>query len=371
MRILILNWRDIGHPKAGGAEAVTFEHARRWIKAGHTVTWFTAGYAGAAAEDKVQGIRMIRRGRTASVHVSAVPYLIRHGGEYDVVIDEIHGLPFFAPLFTKTPVVAFIHEVAGEIWDYMYPAPVAAVGKWIEREYFAVYRRCRFWTDAPSMVRELERSGVPHSRCLAISCPIPGSLPIAGTVDKETEPTFLFVSRLVPMKGIENVIEAFARIVRSLPDASLWIVGGGDAAYVGSLKVHAERMGIADRIRWYGKVDETEKYRLMSRAHILLHASVREGWGLVVLEAAAVGTPAVVYNVTGLRDVVREGKTGIVLGQNTPEHMADAAVSLYRNRKQYDSMRKNGIDWAASLTWDAAVKASLKLLENTRRKVVA
>jgi len=361
MRILIFNWRDTKHPKAGGAEIVTLEHAKGWVKAGHTVTWFTASFEGAPAEDHIDGVKVLRRAGSLSVYLAAPFYYVFHSHEYDLVIDEIHGLPFFTPLYVSKPKIAFIHEVADEIWDYMAPFPINIVGKRLERLYFRLYRKVHFWTDAPSMIPHLSSMGMPASQITAIGCPITN--PIAKkAATKEKVPTFIFVSRVVKMKGIEEVIKSFSFIRKEEPAAKLWILGGGDSSYVTKLKNMLAEYGLEGAVEFFGKVSEQEKLDCMGRAHILLHASVREGWGLVVLEAASQWTPAVVYNVTGLCDVVKAQETGIVVEENSPRAMASAAISLFRDTKQYRAMQKEGIRWVQSLTWDSAVSASIHLL---------
>src|SRR5258706_15516364 len=109
----------------------------------------------------------------------------------------------------------------------------------------------------------------------------------------------------------------------------LWIVGRGDSVYIALLKEMLVLYGVADHVVFFGGVSEEKKLELMRRAHVLLHASVKEGWGLVVVEAASQGTPAVVYNVSGLRDSVKNGETGIVLKENSPFHLAQEALLLF------------------------------------------
>jgi glycosyltransferase involved in cell wall biosynthesis len=122
--------------------------------------------------------------------------------------------------------------------------------------------------------------------------------------------------------------------------------------------------GVKEHVIFFGPVSEAKKYNLMSRAHLLLHASVKEGWGLVVLEAAYMGTPSVVYNVPGLRDVVKHQKTGIVVANNSPHEMAREAVLLYKDKKRYTEFEKNGRVWAQSLSWKKVVFQSLQLLHS-------
>lgn len=368
MNILLLNWRDPWHPNAGGAEIVTMEHARAWVRAGHSVVWVSGGYYEQRKKREiVDGITFLRFGGALTIHLIVPLFVLTEGNKYDVVVDEVHGIPFFAPLFTRVPVIAFIHEVADEIWDYMYKWPIASIGKLLERWAFRWYRRCLIWTDAPSTINELVGLGIPKNQCYAIPCPIVKQN-ITNSEKKEKQPTYIFVSRVVRMKGIEEVLKAFSFIIKEQRAANLWIVGSGKASYIRELKRMAEEYGIIKHVEFFGSVSEQEKYIRMARAHLLLHGSVKEGWGLVVLEAASVGTPSVVYNVAGLKDVVRDRKTGIVIKTNSPQDMAREAVRLYWDKKQYMIYQDNGKQWVSSLKWSNVAKQSMVLLQKVARQ---
>lgn len=361
MRILILNWRDMKHPKSGGAEIVTLEHAKAWVKAGHTVIWFTAGFNNGCSEEYISGVKIVRWAGSLTVYLAAPIYYLLHRKAFDVVVDEIHGIPFFTPLYVRVPIVAFIHEVAGDIWDSMYPFPINIIGRILEVFYLRLYRNIPFWADAQATIRDLVKHGIPTGRCTAIPCP-PLSRVISKLPIKEHEPTFLFVSRIVKMKGIEDVIRAFFLIYSVLPTARLWVVGTGEGTYLDMLKNSLKSDDIRSRIKFFGYVSENKKLSIMQKARVLLHASVKEGWGLVVLEAASQGTPAVVYDTHGLSEVVKHGKTGIVVSDNTPRSLAREAVWLYEHPKQYREYQNNGITWVKSLRWDVVTKSSLSLL---------
>jgi glycosyltransferase involved in cell wall biosynthesis len=361
MNILILNWRDPKNPKSGGAEIVTMEHAKAWVKAGHKVTWLTSKFPRSKNLETIRGVNIIRKGNYLTIYLFAPILYLFSKTKFDLVIDEIHGLPFFTPLYVRKPKIAFIHEVAGEIWDYMFPFPINKIGKIIEPLYFKLYRNMQFWTDAESTIADLGKKGINKRNCIAINCPI-NNKPLKVLPGKEKVPTFIFVSRVVKMKGIEEVIRAFFYILRDLKDAQLWIVGDGERKYVEELKETMRSFSISPKVKFFGKVAERKKLELMREAHILLHASIKEGWGLVVIEAASMGTPSVVYNVSGLRDSVKTGKTGIVLGENTAKEMAKEAVSLIEDKKRYAAYQKGALVWAKSLTWEKATKQSLNLL---------
>lgn len=367
MRILILNWRDSKHPKSGGAEIVTLEHAKAWVKSGHSVTWFTAGFNNERREEFIHGVKMVRSAGSLTVYLAAPIYYLLHRGEFDIVVDEIHGIPFFTPLYVRVPIIAFIHEVAGDIWDRMYPYPLNILGRAIEVLYLRLYRNIPFWTDARATIQDLVRHGIPAARCRAIPCP-PVNASVTTIPKKEHIPTFLFVSRIVKMKGIEDVIRAFSMICDVLPLSRLWVVGSGEATYLAKIKQSTKPGDKRMHVTFFGYVSEKKKLLLMRKAHILLHASIKEGWGLVVLEAASQGTPSVVYDTHGLSEVVQHRRTGIVVGDNSPQSLARDAVWLYQNPGRYREYQKNGIAWVKSLRWKDVTKVSLSLLMHAYEK---
>ncbi len=357
MNILLLNWRDPKNPRAGGAEYVTLEHAKAWVKQGHKVTWFASGFSAATQEDVVDGVAIVRRGNSISVFIHALFYYFKNQKNIDVIVDQVHGIPFFSVLYADKPVILFIHEVAGHIWRVMYTWSIWWIGQLLERMYLWMYRNTPVWTDAPSTAEELVRLGIPRRHCVAIPCPIAN--PVLGVRPKKnTVPTFIFVGRLVRMKRVEDILTALKDIVHVLPKSQLWIVGEGDRAYTSWLVARAKSLGIYRHVTWYGRVSEKKKLALLRSSHVLLHASVKEGWGLVVLEAASQWTPSVVYRIPGLVDTVKDGKTGIVVSSNTPSDLAKQAAALISDTSRYEKMQKEAARFADSLRWaDATIQS--------------
>lgn len=366
MKILILNWRDPWHPKSGGAELVTMEHAKGWVKKGHSVTWLTSWYKGASANETRDGMHIVRRSGSLLIYLYGFLHVIKYGSAYDVIVDEFHGLTFLSPLATHTPVVAFIHEIADEIWDYMAPFPLSVFGKFLEKFMFRFYKNVYFWTDAESTILELQSLGISRNRCIAIPCPLPTQPPTIPSFMKNKQFTCIFVSRVVAMKGIEEVIKAFSYIRKEVKDANLCIVGSGDERYIRKLRSLVDKLFLDNSVIWYGKVSEEMKYKLLAESHLLLHASVKEGWGLVVLEAASVGTPSIVYNVNGLRDVVQHNKTGIIVSDNNPILLAKEAIKLYKDQSKYKHIQKEGKEWSTSFSWNNVIDRSEALLKRAR-----
>ena len=363
MRIVLFSWRDIGNPRAGGAEIATFEHMRHWATAGHQVTLFTARYPGAAVEDRRAGVHVVRRGSQLTVHIAAQHWYRHLRVRPDLVVDEVHGVPFGALAYAKTPVVAWIYEVARDIWFRMFPLPVALAGRLVEAATLHWYARQQvpFVADSQSTANDLTAVGVSPTRLTVIE-PAIRPVPLDTLTEKERTPTLLFVGRLVRTKGVEDAIQALLLVQQRHPACQLWIIGRGPGAYEVQLRHLVNQLGLAGSVHFLGRVDDAEKLQRMQRAHLLIHPSQREGWGINVIEANAMGTPAVAYRVPGLRDSIVDGETGLLSGYGRPSQLAASVCSLLEAPDKYEAMRRTGLQWSRRFTWEAAADRSLRLL---------
>ena len=134
-------------------------------------------------------------------------------------------------------------------------------------------------------------------------------------------PTFLFVGRLAANKRPDHAVEAFRIIKDELPRRAFGSSG------TGPLEEELART-LPEDATLLGRVPREELYARMATAHCLLMPSVREGWGMVVVEANSVGTPAVGYDVGGIRDSIRNGRTGLLATAGDPLGLATHAISL-------------------------------------------
>jgi glycosyltransferase involved in cell wall biosynthesis/O-antigen/teichoic acid export membrane protein len=308
-RILVFNWRDLAHPRAGGAEVYTHSIAKAWIATGHEVTLFCAEVRGRPDTEEVDGIRIIRRGGRLGVYREARRFWKREGdGQFDLVVDEVNTRPFLCPRFVRgTPVVALIHQVAKEVWGYEASLPVALLGRyWLEPRWLRSYGGVPVVTVSESSRASLEGYGIRH----AVVVPQGLEQPALPQAAKESVPTVVFVGRLSPCKRPLDALAAFDQLRRRCPSAQLWVVGTGPME--GQVRRAAK-----ESVTVFGRVDDARKRELMARAHVLVATSVREGWGLSVSEAAALGTAAVGYDVPGLRDSISACGGTLVPGGDT------------------------------------------------------
>jgi glycosyltransferase involved in cell wall biosynthesis len=360
LRILILNWRCPTNPQAGGAEFVTFEIARRLVELGNSVEWFSATFPGAPSEEALEGVRIVRGGRQWTVHWSAFRhYRGKTSGRFDVVIDEVNTIPFFTPLWADIPVVMLIHQLAREVWWYEARFPLNTIGFLAEPLYLRCYRHIPVLTVSASTQDDLRRLGFKAPITI-----VPEGLEAIeySHVVKSTEACFLYVGRLAPSKRIGHMLRALAQFRKATGTGTLWLVGSGSKEYESALLRLAQRLNVKDHVRFLGRVSSLEKHRLMAEADALLMTSVREGWGLVVTEANACGTPAIVYDVPGLRDSVRNESTGLVVPPH-PDRLCAAMIRLVADPVLYARLATEGRRWSSTFSFDAAAQVVAQTLQ--------
>jgi glycosyltransferase involved in cell wall biosynthesis len=315
--------------------------------AGDEVEWFCGSFPGALPEEDVDGVHVVHSGRQWTVHWKAFQrYRGRLRGHFDLVIDEINTMPFFTPLWADIPRLTLIFQLAREVWWYESRFPVNAVGYVAERVYLMGYRRIPAVTISRSTESDLRRLGFRGDITVV---PIGIEAGFAIQHPKSSTPTFVYVGRLARSKRLDHVIRAFALFRSAVGTGHLNIIGTGEPGYIGSLRRLVAGLDLHEYVTFAGHLSRNDKYRLMSQARALLLASVREGWGLVVTEANSCGTPAVVYNVPGLRDSVRHGQTGLIV-DSSPGAMAEAMMRLESDSALYARLANEAKAWSRGFT---------------------
>lgn len=369
MNILSFSWRDPKHPQAGGAEQVMHEHMKGWVAAGHEVTLFSSNFKGARSTEVVDGVKVLRRGRQLlGVQISALFwYIFGSNKEFDLVVDQFHGIPFFTSLYIRKPIIGVVQEVAGKVWlQNDLPKPinyiVGMIGYLLEPLFFRFYRRTTLITGSNSAKEDLVKIGIPKKNINIIPHGViikkPKPFP-----KKEKKQTIIYLGALTKDKGIEDAIEAFDLIAKDI-DCQFWIVGKGRDSYVYYLKEKIERMGLSSKVKFWGFVSQERKFELLARAHIMINPSVLEGFGLVNIESNSMGTPVVAYKSRGLVDSVVEDKSGVFCEENTPLEMADRVSNLLMDNKRLKSLSQSSVEWSKKFEWKRSRAMSLGLLRD-------
>lgn len=360
MKILWFTWRDRKHPLSGGAEVVNEEIAKRFARDGHEVIFLVGGFKEGIAEEEIDGYRVVRLGNRWSVYWKAYRYYKKNlYGWADVVIDEMNTVPFFCRFYVKEKNFLLAYQLCREIWFYEMFFPLSLIGYILEPIYLWSLRRTRVLTESESAKLDLQRYGFRKENIFVFPIgldinPLPEEKFLKET--KETNPTLLYFGSIRPMKRPDHVLRAFEIAKTRMPDLKLWIAGGGSGKYYTKLLRDIEKSRYRRDITYHGRCDMAKKLDLMQRAHLICVTSLKEGWGLIVTEAASQGTPAVVYNVDGLRDSVRNGKTGFVCEMNTPGNMAEQCTELLGDTVEYERLRRAGWEWSKDMNFENSYK---------------
>ena len=360
MNILMFMWRDIKNPASGGAGRATHELCKRWVKKGHHVTIFTSSFHNGKDHEVVDGYEIIRKGSLFSHYYYAPLYYKKYfKGKYHAVIDQINTIPYFTPFYVKeAAIIVYIHQLCREIWFYEMPLPVSLFGYLLEPFYLKVYKKYPTITVSESTKQNLLSLNFSN---ISLASNAIDFEPSATFANKENEPTIIFVGRLTKSKRPHHLIKAINLLKNDIPNIKLWIVGEG--YFKKHLIMMTKKFKLENNTVFFGWLSPVAKIELLKKAHCICVPSVREGWGLIVLEANAVGTPAVVYDVPGLKDAVHNGFNGLLTTKNTPQSMANTLVKFFNDKKLIKNLSENALCSSRRFNWDVSAEKFLEILK--------
>ncbi|HEY7135480.1 MAG TPA: glycosyltransferase family 4 protein [Acidimicrobiia bacterium] len=367
-RVAILAWRDLDDPEAGGSEVHASTVAAHWAEAGLEVTMRTSFAPGKAQVSWRDGYRVIRKaGRYMVFPRAAFSEMMGWHGGRDGLVEIWNGMPFFSPVWARTPHITFLHHVHGVMWDMTLPPRLASMGKLLEsRVAPPVYRFTPVVTLSESSRHELIEDL--HFSPKRVTVVPPGIDPrFSPSGERSPYPLVVAVGRLVPVKRFDVLVDALVSLKGRFPELRAVIVGEGYEREQLESRLHE---AMADEwISLPGHVTDEELVDLYRRAWILASASAREGWGMTVTEAAACGTPAVATRIAGHLDSVVEGRTGLLVGEGR-EELADALARVMGEPDLRARLSRGAQEHASRYTWAATALGTLEVLarEAIRRR---
>lgn len=346
--IVFLSWRDTRNPEGGGAERYLEKMAAGLVHRGCRVTIFCVAYAGAAPDEVVDGIRFVRRGGKLSVYALGMWALLRRRlGRVDLVVDVQNGLPFFSPLVTRKPVIVLVHHVHREQWPVVYPGLPGRVGWWVESRLAPrLYRSCQYVAVSRATRAELRELGVTGARVAVVHN---GTDPVMRVGSrKSSHPSICVVGRLVPHKQVEHAIDAVATLLEEFPDLRLHVVGSG--WWESELRAYAAPLVARGAVVFEGHVSEVRKQEIYEESWLMALPSLKEGWGLVVGEAAAHHTPTVAYaSAGGTRESIVDGVSGVLV--DSPAELTAAIGALLRDEAGRERLADGAFRHSKGFTW--------------------
>jgi glycosyltransferase involved in cell wall biosynthesis len=357
--VLFLNWRDTGHPQGGGSEVFVEEVAGRLAAQGRRVTVFCAEHDDAPRDELRDGVRFVRRGSWRTVYLWAgIYHVLGRFGPHDVVVDVQNAVPFFSPLYCGRKVLVLVHHVHREQWRMIFGPRVARAGWWLESRLSPkLYRRAGYVTVSDATRSDLIAQGIVPER---ISVVRNGAHDLQPTgMGKAERPTIVYLGRLVPHKRVELLLDAAAALRPEFPDLHVRLVGRGP--WEGRLRTAALELGIQDAVTFDGYVDGATRDRILARSWVACLPSVREGWGLAVMEAAAAGTPAVAFRAGGLRECIADGETGLLAVRFT--EFVESLRWLLRSGELREELGRAARVRSLGFTWEATTEGFAAALD--------
>lgn len=287
-------------------------------------------------------------------------YLARHGRRFDVV--HTAAFPFFPMLAAGLArrrggyrLVADWYEVWSRPYWQRYAGTVVGAAGWLVQRR-CVHLRHRAFCISRLTERRLLEEGFDGTHTVLPGLYAGPVLASAGTV---VEPVVVYAGRHVPEKRVPLLVEAFAVARRAVPSLRLALYGDGPDR--GNAEAAAARLGVADAVESLGRRPQEEVESAFARAACVATASEREGYGLIVVEAAARGTPSVVAAgpENASTELVVDGVNGAIAADATPESLADAIVRVVRAGT---ALRESTLAWFAANADDLRIERSVELV---------
>jgi glycosyltransferase involved in cell wall biosynthesis len=369
--VLLLCWRDTGHPQGGGSEMYLQRIGAQLAAAGVAVTLRTARYRGAARTEVVDGVRISRAGGRYSVYVLALLAMaasrlgfgsLRHVRP-DVVIDTQNGVPFFARLVYGRRVTVLVHHCHREQW------PVAGrglgrLGWYVEsRVSPRVHRGNQYVTVSLPSARDLADLGVGQDRIAIVRNGLDEAPAQTLALPSSDAPRVAVLSRLVPHKQIEHALEAIALLRAKIPGLHLDIVGSG--WWRDRLVNYAAALGISDAVTFHGHVNDVAKHEVVQRAWVHVLPSRKEGWALAVTEAAQHAVPTIGYRSSGgLTDSIIDGVTGVLVDDWA--ELLDRLAELLTDPQLRTELGRKAQARSLEFSWQQSALAMHSVLESVR-----
>src|SRR6266699_685030 len=365
-KVVVLSRRDITHPLSGGAGRYIHEIFRR-LASRYSITVLAEGGPSSRRVQNIDGITY--RHFPGSLHRVLLParYITKFAGKTDLLIDNSDvGIPWLSPFYTKVPKILVTYQIARGIFHYELSRPLSEMAIRLEPRIYSAYGSNEIVTCSPSTKDDLVSLGIRAERITVIRPGIDDSFRgFEPNGPKFDNPTIMCISRFRRYKGLSYAVRTMKFVLEKVPSAKLVIVGNGDPK---ELKEEISRTNYSESIQLEQRLPNTwddEKRALLSRSHLLLIPSVREGYGIVVIEANACGTPAIGWAVPGVQDAIVNGKTGLLVPLGDIRGLGETiAKVLGKESTQLNDLSQPAIGWARPHSWDTAAEVFAQTIDS-------
>lgn len=353
--MLFLATRDWYNPATTGGDNTMWENARYLSSVGHEVTFVAAGFAGAAKEETIDNVRVVRLGGIHSLWFRTFVYYLSDGrGRYDVVVAEGFGgsrIPRFTPLYVAEPIITEWHQIHRDLFAVQYPKLLNGPLNLLERITAWVHRNTLVRAGTKEWQEAFPTIGFKRENVFVVPVSIRDDWLDEPHHAQATEPTILWLGKLRRYKCPDHAIRAMALVVHDVKNARLVIAGRrDDVVYEHELRTLVGQLGLDDSVEFRFNLSEGAKRDLIGSSRILVLPSTVEGFGIVVLEANALGVPVVASS--GVPEgAVRDGVNGLRYPFGDIKALADRIARLLQDEALYSRLSVTASKQAERFSW--------------------
>lgn len=363
MVILVINWQDWQNKYAGGAEVYFYEIFSRLLKRGHSVILLCSRGEGQRRYEVIDGFEIFRIGRRFNFNFY-VPFALRailRKKPVDVIIDDLNKIPFYSPLFTRKKNLAMVMHLFRRTIFKETNIFFAGYVFITERIIPLLYHNSNFIAISESSAEDLKKMGV-RKKIYIVYSGIPEIKD--NSIIQRKKNLIAYVGRIKRYKSIDHLLKAIATIREEMP-VELVVAGDGDAR--DELVEFSRKLNI--KVDFCGMVSEQKKYEIYKSARVVVQPSIKEGWGLTVIEAQSCGTPVVCANSPGLRETLIDGKTGFLYEYGNIAQLAERIKILISDDSLWHKFSDGAKEWAKNFSWEHSAGLMEKILREETGKI--
>jgi glycosyltransferase involved in cell wall biosynthesis len=364
MKLRVALLPEYFYPYIGGGEEWFRHIASGLADLGHFVEVFAFPMSGVESHESMGRVQVTRAGlfvidkwqpyfKRAVSHILTFFFHPVRNSKCDVAIGQGSALLGAFPLLwaRHIPTICVVHDIYGLNDSIREKGLMKGVAR-----YFAVERLLHklpfaAWIAVSQATKKkLERLGVPSTKITIVRNGIDANLLHHTPGNKRSSITYL--GRLVVHKHPEDLMHAL-----SLLDPNLkWTANiAGEGELLPLLQRLARRLGLEDRVQFLGRIDEKAKVKLLSSSSCVVLPSMAEGWGVVLTEAAAVGTPSIAYDVPGVHEQAELIPSVILTKPRDETSLSIHIGQLLKDRERVKKLGEAGAKAATKLTWETSV----------------
>lgn len=348
---------------SGGVEARTFYVAKHLAKK-HQVHVITSKLKGTKSQEKFFGINIHRVGQSrnyqANAHAVSIFSLISFTKEaikigISLNPDIVDGGNFICHFIAKRisqknkiPVVFWYPDVFIGQW-LKTSGLISGFSGWILEKYNLFTKADCFISISKQTSTKLIKNHINSSIIKTIPCGI-DLKEFKSMISRETPPVITCINRLVPYKNVEDIIWAYAFIVKNNIRCSLKIIGTGQEEV--KLKKITLMLGLKKTIHFYKNLPRKELIKLLKSSTVLCSASTVEGFGINIIEAAASGAPYVLSNIKVFKEITKNGKGGLFFKINDIKDLASKLTYFLQDKAIYKRKQSEALNLAKYYDWE-------------------